>query len=159
LITRPRDAEKHDVSEILKMIKELADYENLLHEVVANEEVLLRSLFETNPRVKALIAHENNKAIGFTIFFYNFSTFLGKYGIYIEDLYIRQAYRNQGYGKKILEYLCKLAEQENCGRVEWWVLDWNESAINFYKKLGAKPMDKWTVFRLETDEIKKIGNH
>ena len=95
-----------------------------------------------------LIAEEGKQPVGFVLFFHNFPTFLGKKGIYIEDLYIREKYRSKGYGKEILKEICRLAKKRNCGRVEWWVLDWNESAINFYKKIGAIPMDEWTVFRL-----------
>jgi GNAT superfamily N-acetyltransferase len=150
-------AEQKDIGDILAMIKELAEFENLLDQVVATEALLQRTLFCAHPHAKALLIEADGKRIGFAIFFYNFSTFLGQYGLYIEDLYIREAYRGKGYATEVLRYLSRLAIEENCGRIEWWVLDWNESAINFYKKIGAVPMDEWTVFRLRDDAIKRLA--
>ena len=100
-----------------------------------------------------LIAEEGDKVVGFVLFFYNFSTFLGRKGIYIEDLYVRAKFRGKGYGEMLIKKICNLAKECNCGRVDWWVLDWNERAVNFYKKIGAKPMDEWTVFRLEESKF------
>ncbi|MCH9631094.1 MAG: hypothetical protein S4CHLAM37_11070 [Chlamydiia bacterium] len=151
-----RIAEKQDVPLILQLIKELADYEKLLHEVVADEETLHESLFNDSKGPEVLIAEEGEKSVGFVLFFHNFSTFLGRKGIYIEDLYVREEFRGKGYGEMILKKICSLAKERNCGRADWWVLNWNEKAINFYKKIGAKPMDEWTVFRLTEDVIEKL---
>ncbi len=147
-----RFAEPQDVSLILGFIRELAAFEKLLHEVVADEKTLLQSLFQDPKGPEVLIAQENGKPVGFVLFFHNFSTFLGRKGIYIEDLYVSPECRGKGYGEKILQAICCLAKERNCGRVEWWVLDWNERAINFYKKMGAIPMSEWTVFRV-TEEV------
>jgi len=152
-----RKAEKKDIPLILQMIRELAHYENLLHEVTATEETLLQSIFHDPKGPEVLIAEEEKTPVGFVLFFHNFSTFLGRKGIYIEDLYVRQEYRSKGYGKAILKEICRLAKKRNCGRVEWWVLDWNERAINFYKKIGAIPMDEWTVFRLDEKSIDHLS--
>src|SRR5579862_3055472 len=135
-----------DVSLVLSFIKELAEYEKLSHEVIATEELLKETLFGENAHAEVIIAYLNdNTPIGFAIFFHNFSTFLGRPGIYLEDLFVKPEARGQGIGQKMLAYLANLAKQRNCGRFEWWVLDWNETAIGFYKKLGAKAMDEWTV--------------
>lgn len=138
------------------MIKELADFEKLLNEVVADEKILLQSLFEDSKGPEVLIAEELDKPVGFVLFFHNFSTFLGRKGIYIEDLYIRKDYRSKGYGAALLKEICRLAKERSCGRVEWWVLDWNARAVNFYKKIGAKPMEDWTVFRLTEEGINTL---
>lgn len=138
----------NDVPLILKFIKELAEYEKLLHEVVATEEVLKESLFGKRPHAEVVIGYLDKQPISFALFFHNFSTFLGKPGIYLEDLFVKPEVRGQRIGQKMLAYLAKLAKKRNCGRLEWWVLDWNESAINFYKRIGAKPMDEWTVYRV-----------
>lgn len=151
-----RNASPKDVSLILQMIRELADFEQLLDQVVADEKTLHHSLFEDPKGPEVLIAEENNQPIGFVLFFHNFSTFLGRKGIYIEDLYVRSQCRGKGYGELILKAICQLAMERNCGRVEWWVLDWNERAINFYKKIGAVPMSEWTVFRLAEDTIHRL---
>lgn len=143
-----RKALPEDTALILQMIRELADFEQLLDQVVADEKTLQMSLFSDPKGPEVLIAEENHQPVGFVLFFHNFSTFLGRKGIYIEDLYVRSEYRGKGYGELILKEICKLAKKRNCGRVEWWVLDWNERAINFYKKIGAVPMSEWTVFRL-----------
>ncbi len=152
-----RPASEHDVPIILQLIKELADYEKLLHEVVATERVLRESLFCEHAHAEVMLAYYDNKPIGFVLFFHNFSTFLGQSGIYIEDLYIRPEMRGRGFGKKLLAYLAKLAKERNYGRIEWSVLDWNKHAIKFYKKIGAKPMDEWTMFRLEDEAIDKLA--
>lgn len=151
-----RFAEPHDVSLILRFICELAAFEQLLHEVIADEETLLQSLFQDPKGPEVLIAEENGKPVGFVLFFHNFSTFLGRKGIYIEDLYISPECRGKGYGEKILQAIFRLAKERNCGRVEWWVLDWNERAINFYKKIGAVPMSEWTVFRVTEDVMNRF---
>lgn len=148
-----RFATPQDVPVILRFIRELADFEKLLHEVVADEDTLNKSLFKDPKGPEVLIAEENKNPVGFVLFFHNFSTFLGRKGIYIEDLYITPECRGKGYGEKILHTIYRIAKERNCGRVEWWVLDWNERAINFYKKIGAVPMSDWTVFRITEKEI------
>lgn len=148
-----RHAQPEDVPLILQMIRELADFEKLLDQVVADEPTLHKSLFADPKGPEVLIAEEDEHPVGFVLFFHNFSTFLGRKGLYIEDLYVRQEYRSKGYGALILKEICRLAKARNCGRVEWWVLGWNERAINFYKKIGAIPMSDWTVFRLTEDAI------
>ncbi len=140
-----------DVPLILSFIKELADYEKLLHEVVATEAVLKKTLFGDKSHAEIIIGYLNQVPISFALYFYNFSTFLGRPGIYIEDLFVKAEARGKGIGQKMLAYLAFLAKEKECGRLEWWVLDWNETAIGFYKKLGAKPMDEWTVYRV-TDQ-------
>lgn len=143
-----RPATIDDVPLILSFIKELAAYEKLLHEVVATEETLRASLFGDKSYAEVIIGTLDDKPISFALYFHNFSTFLGKPGIYLEDLFVKPEARGQGVGQKMLAYLACLAKKRNCGRLEWWVLDWNETAIEFYKKLGATPMDEWTVHRV-----------
>jgi len=151
-----RKAHIEDTALILQMIRELAEFEKLLDEVVADEATLRQSLFFDPKGPEVLIAEEKGEAVGFVLFFHNFSTFLGRKGIYIEDLYVRQECRGKGYGEAILKEICRLARERNCGRVEWWVLDWNERAINFYKKIGAVPMSEWTVFRMTEETIGRL---
>ena len=115
-----------------------------------------KTLFSDNPRAEVLILDVDAKPAGFALFFHNYSTFLCKYGIYIEDIYVRESYRGHGYGKKMLEHICQIAKDRDCGRVEWWCLDWNKSAIDFYKKLGAEAMEEWTVYRLNKEKINLI---
>lgn len=153
-----RIAKEEDISLILKLIKELADYEKLLSEVVATEEILRESLFKRN-MAEVIIGELNGKPIGFALFFHNFSTFLGKPGIYLEDLYIKPAFRGREFGKQMLGYLANLCEERDCGRLEWWCLDWNKSSIEFYKKLGAEPMDNWTTFRITGESLKKLSEN
>jgi GNAT superfamily N-acetyltransferase len=147
-----------DTALILQMIRELAAFEKLLEAVTAHEETLRRSLFEDPKAPEVLIAEEGSSPIGFVLFFHNFSTFLGRKGIYIEDLYIREEFRGKGYGEALLREVCRLAKSRKCGRVEWWVLDWNKRAIDFYKKMGAVPMSEWTVFRLDEPSIDHLLN-
>ena len=142
-----RFAEEDDVKLILDFIKELADYEKLLNEVVATEEVLYDSLF-VRKKAEVIIGEYEGKPVGFALFFHNFSTFLGKPGIYLEDLYLKPEMRGKGLGKIMLSFLGKLAVESDCGRLEWWCIDWNEPSIKFYKDMGAKPMDEWTVYRV-----------
>ncbi|WP_409229286.1 GNAT family N-acetyltransferase [Gudongella sp. SC589] len=142
-----RLAVKEDLSLILRFIKELADYEKLLHEVVATEEILRESLF-VRKAAEVVIAEYKGEPVGFALFFHNFSTFLGRPGLYLEDLYVRPEMRGRGIGKLLLSYLAKLALERGCGRFEWWCLDWNKSSIDFYKSIGAIPMDEWTVYRV-----------
>ncbi len=149
-----REATIEDVPLILSFIKELAEYERLAQEVIATEEIIKESLFGKKQYAEVLIAEYKGEPAGQALFFHNFSTFVGRPGIYLEDIYVRSAFRHKGIGKALLLYLINLAKERNCGRVEWAVLDWNESAINFYKSLGAVPMDGWKIFRLTEDKIK-----
>lgn len=143
-----RSATEDDVPAILSLIRELAEYEKLSHEVVATEEALRESLFGERRYAEVLIAERDGAPAGFALFFHNFSTFLGKPGLYLEDLYVKPEFRGAGIGKKLLVHLASLAKSRGCGRLEWWVLDWNEPSIGFYRKLGAVPMDDWTVYRV-----------
>lgn len=145
-----RFAENKDTELILKFIKELAEYENMMNEVVATEELLKKWLFEER-KAEVLIGEVNGMPIGFALFFHNFSTFLGRAGIYLEDLFVLPMYRDKGYGKSLIKKLAEIAVERGCGRLEWWCLDWNKSSIDFYLSLGAKPMNDWTVYRI-TDE-------
>lgn len=151
-----REANENDVSLILSLITELAVYEKLLNEVVATEEQLKEMLFGKKRYAEVLIANYDNEDAGFALFFHNFSTFLGKPGIYLEDIYVKPHLRGKGIGKSLLLSLVKLAKERNCGRVEWSVLNWNKPSIKFYESLGAKPMNEWTVFRLSNDEINHL---
>ncbi len=153
-----RFATVEDVPIILSLIKGIAEYEKLSHEVAATEDVLCNSLFGERKVAEVLIADYKNETAGFALFFHNFSTFIGKAGIYLEDLFVKPELRGEGIGKLLLTYLGKLALERDCGRIEWSVLDWNEPAINFYKKLGAKPMEEWTVFRVTGETIKKLAD-
>jgi len=152
-----RFAIEKDVPLILSLIRGIAEYEKLSHEVVATEEVLRNSLFGKNKFAEVLIAEYKNETAGFALFFHNFSTFLGKPGIYLEDLFVKPELRGKGIGKILLTYLGKIAIERDCGRVEWSVLDWNEPAIKFYKNLGAQPMNEWTVFRVSGEAIEKLA--
>ncbi|CAK7072891.1 GNAT family N-acetyltransferase [Tissierella sp.] len=152
-----RFAEEKDVKLILDFIKELADYEKLLHEVVATEEILMDSLF-IRKSAEVIIGEHDGEPVGFALFFHNFSTFLGRPGIYLEDLYVRPEMRGKGYGKIFLSFLAKLAIERNCGRFEWWCIDWNEPSINFYKSIGAVPMDEWTVYRVHNQALIDLAN-
>lgn len=143
-----RFASPDDVPLILEFIRALAGYEKLAGSVVATEERLRSTLFGERRYAEVLLGEEDGKPVAFALFFHNYSTFLGQPGIYLEDLFVKPAARGRGYGKALLARLARLARERNCGRLEWWVLDWNESAIHFYTKLGAEPMDDWTVFRI-----------
>ena len=147
-----RYAERKDVTLILNFIKELADYEKMSDEVIADEKTLEEWIFNKQ-KAEVIFALEDNKEVGFALFFHNFSTFLGKAGIYLEDLYVRPEYRGKGYGKAILKKLASIAVERGCGRLEWWCLDWNKSSIDFYLSLGAEPMSDWTVYRLAGDTL------
>ena len=144
---RIRFAEESDTGLILRFIRELAEYENLLEQVLATEDILYDSLFKRKA-AEVIIGEYDGEPVGFALFFHNFSTFLGHAGIYLEDLYIKPDMRGKGLGKIMLSYLAKIAKERGCGRLEWWCLDWNKSSINFYRKLGAVPMDEWTVYRV-----------
>ncbi len=148
-----RKAVEADVAVILSLIKELAVYEKLSHEVTATEEILRNSLFGKKSFAEVILAEYNGETAGQALFFHNFSTFLGRPGIYLEDLFVRPQYRGKGIGKKLLMEVIKIAKERKCGRVEWVVLNWNEPAINFYKSLGAELMDEWTTFRLTENKF------
>lgn len=154
--TTYRVAQKSDVPLILHFIKELAAYEKLSHEVVATERDISESLFGDDPKAFCILAECDDEPSGFALCFYNYSTFQGKAGIYIEDIYVDPAQRGKGIGKGFFRLLARKAKDENCGRIQWWVLDWNDPSIEFYKSMGAKPMDGWTVYRLEGDDIDKL---
>ena len=153
-----RSATESDVPVILELIRALATYERAPNDVVATEKGLTEVLFGKKPAAEVLLAFENETAVGFAVFFHNFSTWLGRPGLYLEDLFVKPEHRGKGYGRALLIHLAKIARDRNCGRFEWAVLDWNEPAIQFYRKLGAKPMDEWTVFRLTRDGIAKLAD-
>ena len=152
-----RSASVEDVPIILQLIRDLATYERAPHEVTATEEQLIDVLFGRRPSAEVLLAFEGQTPVGFAVFFYNFSTWLGRPGLYLEDLFVKPEMRGKGYGRALLVELAKIARDRDCGRLEWAVLDWNEPAIKFYRALGAKPMDEWTVFRLTRDEIAQLA--
>jgi GNAT superfamily N-acetyltransferase len=154
---RIRRATERDVPLILDLIKGLAEYERLAHEVTASEAGLRQSLFGASPGAEVIIAETDGESAGFALFFHNFSTFVGKRGIYLEDLFVKPAWRGKGVGRRLLVHLAQLAVERDCGRLEWAVLDWNESAIRFYRGLGAQPMHDWTVFRLAGDTLHQLA--
>lgn len=153
-----RFAVQKDIPQILGMIKALAEYEKLAGEVVATEEILEKNLFGERAYAEVIFSYYNDELAGFALFFNNFSTFLGKPGIYLEDLYVKPEMRGKGIGKQLLAFLAKLAKERNCGRLEWWVLDWNKSAIEFYESLGAQAMSEWTVYRVTDDALTNLAN-
>jgi GNAT superfamily N-acetyltransferase len=153
-----RPATIADVPLILELIRDLATYERAPDEVTATEEQLVDVLFGERPAAEVLLAFEGNSPVGFAVYFYNFSTWLGRPGLYLEDLFVKPDKRGKGYGRALLVELAKIARDRGCGRMEWAVLNWNESAIKFYRSLDAKPMDEWTVFRLTRDGIEKLAN-
>jgi GNAT superfamily N-acetyltransferase len=153
-----RPATVDDVPIILELIRALATYERAPNDVTATEKGLVEVLFCKKPTAEVLLAFEKDRAVGFGVFFHNFSTWLGRLGLYLEDLFVRPEDRGKGYGRALLVHLAKIAQERGCGRMEWAVLDWNEPAINFYRKLGAKPMDEWTVFRLTRDGIARLAD-
>lgn len=151
-----RFAEEKDVPLILRFIRELAEYEKLLHEVVATEEILRESLFERK-MAGVILGEYQEKPVAFALFFHNFSTFLGRPGIYLEDLYVQPEMRGKGIGRMILSFLAQLALDRKCGRLEWWCLDWNRSSIGFYERIGAEPMDDWTVYRVDGVTLEQLS--
>ena len=151
-----RFAVEQDTPLILRFIKGLADYEHMLDQVVADEATLADQLFQKK-NAEVLFALENGREVGFALFFHNFSTFLGRSGLYLEDLYVRPDCRGKGYGKAILQKLATIAVELGCGRLEWWCLDWNKPSIDFYRSLGAEPMSDWTVYRLTGDTLKNLA--
>jgi len=153
-----RPARLEDVPIILQLIRDLATYERAPDEVTATEEQLVDVLFGERPAAEVLLAFEGKSPVGFAVFFYNFSTWLGRPGLYLEDLFVKPDKRGKGYGRALLVELAKIARDRECGRMEWAVLDWNEPAIKFYRALGAKPMHEWTVFRLTRDGIAGLAD-
>lgn len=151
-----RCAQPEDCSLVLQFIRELANYEKMLDQVVATEELLHQWIFERK-KAEVIFAVADGTEVGFALFFHNFSTFLGRAGLYLEDLYVKPEYRGRGYGKAILKELARIAVHRGCGRMEWWCLDWNRPSIDFYLSLDAEPMSDWTVYRLAGDTLKKLA--
>ncbi len=151
-----RKGTNEDAVTIYNFIYQLAEYEKLTNEVTTNPSELAKTLFAENTRTHTIIGYYKNKPVGFALYFYNYSTFKGKSGLYLEDLFVIPEMRGKGFGKLLLLELAKIAKDNNCARFEWSVLDWNKPAIDFYKSLGAKPMDEWTVFRLDENGIKNL---
>ena len=152
-----RLARADDCGLILALIRELAEYEKLAHEVIASEEILRESLFGERPAAEVIIGEHSGEAVAYALFFHNFSTFTGRPGIYLEDIYVKPEMRGRGYGKCLLTYVARLAVERKCSRMEWSVLDWNEPSINFYRSLGATPMDGWTVQRLAGETLAAVA--
>ena len=142
---------------ILDLIRELAEYEQLAHEVVATEADIPAALFAERPAAETVIGRLDGEAVGFALFFRNFSTFLGRPGLYLEDLYVRPAFRGRGVGRRLLAHLARLARRRGCGRVEWSVLDWNAPAIAAYRRVGAVPLDEWTTYRLSGEALARLA--
>jgi GNAT superfamily N-acetyltransferase len=157
MILSIRPATPADLPLIAQFIRDLAEYERLAHEVRFDEAVLGDRLFGARPYAEVLIGEIDGAPQGFALFFHNFSTFEGKPGVYLEDLFVRPDARGSGLGKMLLAALAQIALERDCARLEWWVLDWNEPAIGFYKSLGAKPMDEWTTFRVEGDALSQLA--
>ncbi|MGO1041198.1 N-acetyltransferase family protein [Clostridioides difficile] len=151
-----RYAVESDTALVLKFIKELASYENMLDEVIATEEILNEWLF-VKKKAEVLIGEYNGNDVGFALFFHNFSTFLGRAGIYLEDLYVQPEFRGKGFGKAFLKKLASIAIERGCGRLEWWCLNWNKPSIDFYLSMGAEPMKDWTVYRIAGDTLDNLA--
>ena len=154
--TRFRFAEEKDVSLILEFIRALAEYEKLSDKVVATEELLREWIFEKK-KAEVIFAIEDGKEVGFALFFHNFSTFLGRAGIYLEDLFVKSEYRGRGHGKALIKELARITVERGCGRLEWSCLDWNKPSIDFYLSLGATPMDEWTVYRITGEKLAELS--
>lgn len=154
-----RPAGPADVPLILSFVRKLADYERLSHEVQATEATLQEMLFGPRPYAEVIFAEEAGRAVGFALYFHNFSTFVGRPGIYLEDLFVDPEARGKAYGRAMMAYLAQLAVERGCGRFEWSVLDWNEPSIDFYRRLGARPLDDWTVYRIAGAELERLARH
>jgi len=154
---RIRSATASDVPVVLALIKELAAYERLSHEVVATEDDIHRALFSSRPVAEAVIGEYEGQPVAFALFFHNFSTFRGRPGLYLEDLYVTPEFRRRGLGRRLLIHLARLAVERRCGRMEWSVLDWNDPAIQAYRRIGAVPLDEWTVYRLAGDALERLA--
>lgn len=157
MTARIEPATPADVPMILTLIKELAEFERLLHEVTATEAQVHDGLFGPRPSAEVAMARIDDEVAGFALYFHNFSTFLAKPGIYLEDLYVRQKYRGQGCGEALLRHLARTALERGCGRLEWSVLDWNQRAIDFYRSLGAEPMNEWTTYRVTGEALAALA--
>jgi GNAT superfamily N-acetyltransferase len=157
LLIRP--AVEQDVPLVLSFIQQLAEYERLTHEAVVTEDSLRESLFGTRRCAEVLLGYFDSQPVAFAVFFHNFSTFLGRPGLYLEDLFVIPEMRGRGFGRAMLVELARIARERGCGRFEWSVLDWNEPAIGFYKKLGAVPMEEWTVFRVKGDALNRLADN
>ena len=151
-----RFANKKDCGKILDFIKQLAEYEKMSDQVVATEDLLREWIFEKK-KAEVIFAVENGKEVGFALFFHNFSTFVGRAGLYLEDLFVKPAYRGKGYGKALFKQLARIAVERGCGRFEWCCLDWNQPSIDFYRSLGAVPMDEWTTYRLSGKTLQDLA--
>ena len=152
-----RDAVTDDCATILHFIRALAEYEKLVHEVVATEDQLRATLFCEHPKSFGMIAEENGVPLGFAVYFYNYSTFLARHGLYVEDVFVEPVARGKGIGQQLFSALAKRAVEHDCGRMEWWVLDWNEPAIEFYRRMDAEAMSEWTVYRLSGDALRALA--
>ena len=152
-----RYAEESDTPLILEFIKALAEYEKMLDEVVGSEELIKKWLFDEK-KAEVLFAQADGKEVGFALFFHNFSTFLGRAGIYLEDLFVKPEYRGKGIGKEIFKKLGGIARERGCGRLEWWCLDWNQPSIDFYRSMGAEAMDEWTVYRIAGQKLDALAD-
>lgn len=146
-----------DVPVVLSLIEALAEYERLAHEVVATEADVRESLFGATPHAEAVVARAGTEAVGFAVWFHNYSAFLSRPGLYLEDLFVLPAWRGRGIGQALLRHLARVAVERGCGRMEWAVLDWNDPAIGFYRRIGARPMDEWTVYRLTGDALERLA--
>ena len=153
-----RPARKEEVGIVLQLIHDLAHYEKAPNEVEATEKELLATIFIDNPKVFCDVVDVDGEIVGMAIWFLNYSTWQGKHGIYLEDLFIKPEYRGHGYGKALLKHLAKICDEKGYGRFQWWVLDWNSPAIEFYRSLGAVAMDEWTVYRVSGNALKELGN-
>ena len=151
-----RNATEQDCGLILEFIRELAAYEKMLDDVVATEELLAQWIFQEH-RAEVIFALEDDAEVGFALFFHNFSTFVGRAGLYLEDVFVKPAYRGRGYGKALLKKLAAIAVERGCGRFEWCCLDWNQPSIDFYRSLGAVPMEEWTIYRLAGNALQKLA--
>ena len=154
--TEFRFAEREDAPLILRFIRSLAEYEKMADDVVATEELLREWIFEKQ-KAEVIFALEDGKEVGFALFFHNFSTFLGRAGIYLEDLFVLEDHRGKGYGKALLKKLAQIAVERGCGRLEWWCLDWNKPSIEFYRSLGAEPMEEWTTYRIAGETLYRLA--
>ncbi len=154
-----RPATPDDCEQILSLIRELAVYEKMLDEVVTTPELIRESLFGDRPVAECLLAEVESKSVGFALYFFNYSTFLGRPGLYLEDLFVQPEFRKQGIGKALFKKVAEVAVERNCGRMEWSVLDWNEPSIEFYKSMGAFAMKEWTVYRLAGEKLRTINKN
>lgn len=152
-----RPATTTDIATVLQFIRALAEYEKLAHEVVVDEARIAATLFAPQPKSFCLIAEWNGEPVGFAIYFFNYSTFLGRHGLYVEDAFVNPEHRGKGIGQALFAQMAQIAMENQCGRMEWWVLDWNQPAIDFYVAMGAEPMSEWTVHRLSGEPLARLA--